>query len=54
MGVILTENNEFIGDTGIMFATVDDKMVYDLGYIIASKHWERLQPKLLRPVKLCL
>jgi len=37
--VLLRENNELIGDAGIMFTSVDDKMVYDLGYIISSEHW---------------
>lgn len=37
--VILRENNGFTGDAGIMFATVDEKIEYDLGYIISSIHW---------------
>ncbi len=39
--VILASTGEFIGDCGVISATVNDMEVEDIGWIIASEHWRQ-------------
>ena len=39
--VIWKENGKLIGDAGIFHTRVNDKMEYDLGYIIDHQYWKK-------------